>query len=232
MTSDQLSPEQRRRVGRHKSLVDRLARRMLHRLPRMSEDELRSVGYEALVHCGLRYDPAQGIPFAGFCYYRVRGAMIDAARRAMPELRRRSRAMRTLEATQALLERAHDREPVEGADPRTLRERVETAAEIIAQATTAVVLARVGSPDPEAVADGTATPDEALDFARLRDHVRRLIDEYDEDERAIISGLYYEGLSMTELGTRLGRDKSTVSRRHATLLRRLSRALQPGGSEG
>lgn len=233
MTAPRLTPEQQRRVERGTGMVDRLARSMVHRLSGVSEDELRSVGYEAMVGCSLRYDPAQGIPFRTFCNYRVRGAMIDAARRAMPAVRRRSRAMRTMVATQALLEQAQTQQPGPGPDPRTLRERVEAAAELIKQATAAVVLAHAGGADPERVIDPVrGDPERALDDVRTRAHVRRAIARCTEDEQAILRGLYDEGLSMTELGQRLGRNKSTISRRHAALLRRLSEQLREVGPGG
>lgn len=225
MTGERLNAEQRRRVERARPLVDQLARMMVHRLPRTHEDDLRSAGYEALVRCGLRYDPDQGTPFRAYSYYRIRGAMIDVARRATPAVRRRSRAMRALEATQSLLEQAHGREQGEGPDPRTLQQRVDTAADLIAQATAAVVLSRIGGPDPDAVADSTTPVDDAIDDVRIREHVKQLLARCSEEERAMIHALYDEGLSMSELGERMGRNKSTVSRRHAALLHRLSREL-------
>ena len=227
MTEERLSPTQRRRVERAHPLVDQLARLMVHRLPRISEDDLRSAGYEALVKSGLRYDPEHGVPFKAFSYYRVRGAMIDAARRATPAVRRRSRALRTLEATQALLEQAETTEHTEGPDPRTLQERVDAAAGIIAQATAAVVIARTGGPDPERVADDELrSADDAIDEGRVREHVRRALTRCSEDEQTMIHALYHEGLTMTELAERTGLNKSTVSRRHAALLRRLGRELR------
>lgn len=233
MSADRLTPQQQRRVERGTPLVDRMARVMVHRLSGVTEDELRSAGYEALVGCGLRYDPAQGIPFSAFCHYRIRGAMIDAARRAMPAVRRRSRALRTLEATQALLEQAQAQQGHGGPDPRTLQQRVDAAAELIRQATAAVVLAQAGGADPERVHDPKGKdPERIIDDDRTRQHVRRAIDQCTEEERVIIQGLYEEGLSMTELGQRLGRNKSTISRRHAALLRRLSETLRGLGSAG
>lgn len=227
MTEERLNSDQRRRVERAYPVVDQLARVMVHRLPRITEDELRSAGYEALVKSGLRYEPEHGVPFKAFSYYRVRGAMIDAARRATPAVRRRSRALRTMEATQALLEQAEAKEHMEGPDPRTLQERVDTAAGIIAQATAAVVLARCGGPDPERVVDDEMrSAEDALDDERVREHVRRALAGCSEDEQTMIHALYNEGLTMTEFGERTGWNKSTISRRHATLLRRLGRELR------
>lgn len=227
MSPSILSAEQRARVEKAHPMVDRLARMMAPRLARMSEDDLRSIGYEALVGCGLRYDPAMGSSFTTFSYHRVRGAMIDAARRAVPGLRRRSRALRALETTQALLERAQKREQGDGPDPRSLEERVKVVADLVAQATTAVMLSSSTAKDPETVADGrTSDLDTALDDARLKAKLRRVLDRScNEEERALIQALYIDGTSMTDLAKAMGCNKSTVSRRHGALLKRLSDAM-------
>jgi RNA polymerase sigma factor FliA len=234
VTLARLTPEQRLRVERGKPMVDQLARMLARRLARISEDDLRSAGYEALVKCGLRYDPSQVASFRAYSYHRVRGAMIDAARRAVPGLRRRSRALRTMQATQALLEQAERREGTDGPDPRTLQERVAAAAELVALATAAVVLSRVGGPDPEGVPDEAFDPpEEVIHDARLRAHVRHTLDRCcSEDERALLKAIYDEGLTMTELGARVGRNKSTISRRHAALLQRLGKQLRVTPTSG
>lgn len=225
MTS--LTPEQRHRVERGKPLVDQLARMLAQRLARVTEDELRSAGYEALVKCGLRYDPANGASFRTYSFHRVRGAMLDAARRSVPGLRQRSRALRTLQATQSMLEQAERRETSDGPETRTLQERVAVVAELVAQATAVVVLSQ-SIRDPEKVADdGSGDPEAVVLDVQLRDHVRHtLVRCCSEDERALLQALYDEGLTMTELGQRLGVNKSTISRRHATILRRLAEALR------
>lgn len=217
-----LSPEQRRRVERCKPLVDRLAGMLTRRLARVTEDDLRSAGYEALVKCGLRYDPTIGSSFRAFSFHRVRGAMIDTARKAVPGLRQRGRALRALQATQALLEQETDDETTKGADPRTLNERVAAAADLVAQTTAAVVLSGLVG-DPEGMDDdGFGDPESRVHDEHLREHVRRtLLRCCNDEERTLLTALYDEGLTMTELSERMSCSKSTISRRHATILRRL-----------
>jgi RNA polymerase sigma factor for flagellar operon FliA len=234
VTLTRLSPEQRLRVERGKPLVDKLARMLARRLARITEDELRSAGYEALVKCGLRYDPTQAASFRTYAFHRVRGAMIDAARRSVPGLRQRGRALRAMQASQALLEQVEQRELPGGPDPRTLAERVAAAADLVAQTTAAVVLSRLSTPDPEEVADeAVGEPEEVLHDTRLREHLRSTLERCcTEDERSMIVAIYEEGLTMTELGERLGRNKSTISRRHAALLKRIAVELRIDGAPG
>ena len=206
-------------------MVDHLARSIAPRVTRIGEDELRSIGYEALVRCSQRYDPELGGSFRTFAHHRVRGAMIDASRRAVPGLRQRTRALRALEATQEMLERVRRGEGGDGADPRRLEQRVAEVAELVAQTTAVVMLVSSQTRDPEAIA-GThpSDLDAALDDAKVRERVQGAIDRYcTESEREVVRGLYEDDLSMSELGERLGVHKSTVSRRHAEALRKLSK---------
>jgi RNA polymerase sigma factor for flagellar operon FliA len=207
--------------------VGALVRALAPMMPHVSEDELQSAGYEGLIEAAMRYDPSIGVPFASYAHFRVRGAMIDAARRAEPALRRRTRALAALQATQALLQ--HQDRAMPGGDvvdPRSLRERVAAAAELVAQATAAVLLSRLGSTDP----DELAAPDTDVEDRILRDEERaalaRLLAESDTDERRMIEALYFEGRSMQDYARSLGVAKSTVSRQHARLLERLSLAMR------
>jgi RNA polymerase sigma factor for flagellar operon FliA len=221
-----LSAAQTRLVESCIAKVARLAKQLSPRMPHASIEELRSAGYEGLVQAALRYDPACGVPFAAFAHYRVRGAMIDAARRAAPEIRRRSRAMRALHATQALLEHAeHSRASPEVGDPRTLRERVAAAAELVAQTTAAVLLTKIAPEDPEEVGDPDADIEAQLAQAEVIAALRKAVAGCNPEERALIDALYVQGLTMHEYGEQLGKNVSTISRHHAKVIARLTREL-------
>lgn len=225
--TEQLTDAQRRRAEAHAPRVASLARALASRMSHASIDELQSAGYEGLVQAALRYDPESGVPFGAFAHYRIRGAMVDFARRASPAIRRRSRALRALETSQALLEQANRGMPPSGEiDPRTLRERVAAAADIVAQTTAAVVLAKAAPEDPDAVADGTHDAEEAVLANELREQLRIVLRGCDEEERALIDALYTRGLTMGEYAKQLGKNKSTISRQHARMLDRLGKRMR------
>lgn len=209
-------------VPRVQTLARSLARDVLH----LSVDELESAGYEGLVEAALRYNPETGVPFPIYAHYRARGAMIDAARRAAPSLRQRRRAIRALEATQALLEHTERSQPrPDQVDPRTLRERVQAAAEVVARATMAVALSRMQPRDPDTL-EGADDPETLL----LRDDASRTLqeelDRLDPRDRELIEALHLRGLSTAEYAETLGRNKSSVSRRQKRILGVLARRLQ------
>jgi DNA-directed RNA polymerase specialized sigma subunit len=59
-------------------MVRRMASRYTH--TGLGSDDAVGVGAVALVEAARRYDHRRGVPFAGFAFFRVRGAMRDACR--------------------------------------------------------------------------------------------------------------------------------------------------------
>lgn len=202
-----LSAEQRGWVEAFAPRVALIARG-LRRTIDLPCDELESAGFEALARAALRYDPSTGTPFAAYAYYRVRGAMLDAARNAFPDHRRARRILHEMQVTQELAE-ARLR-PAD--DPRNLYERAVEAEALIQEVTAATLLSRMFG------GDGDDDPD-------LRIALSGAVGRLAADERAMIDAVYLRGASLSEHAAALGTSVSTVSRRHQRLLRRLGDLL-------
>jgi RNA polymerase sigma factor for flagellar operon FliA len=59
--------------------------------------------------------------------------------------------------------------------------------------------------------------------------LHELIDALPSESRELIRAAYFEGLTLTEAGQRLGIGKAWASRLHARALKRLARALRLAG---
>ena len=223
-----LTAEQRRRVEAAAPRVSRLARAIAPTMPQVGVDDLISAGNEGLVRAALRYDPGSGVPFIGFAHYRIRGAMIDCARRATPAVRRRTRAMRAMETTQSLLEQAQrEQVALDAKTARSLQERVQAAADIVAQTTAAILFTKLAKVEPDRVAaKGAPDAEQTLLGSELRALLHEAVDTCTDSDRALIDALYFDGESMRAYAQRTGKSVSTVSRRHTRLLRRLSSHLR------
>lgn len=219
-----LTAEQRRRVEATAARVGRLARAIAPTMPQVSVDDLISAGNEGLVRAALRYDPASEVPFTGFAHYRIRGAMIDCARRTTPAVRRRTRAMQTMATTQSLLEQAQrEQVALDAKTARSLQERVQAAADIVAQTTAAILFSKLAKVEPDRVAaKGAPDAEQTLLGAELRGLLHEAVDSCGDGDRALIDALYFDGESMRAYAQRTGKSVSTVSRRHTRLIRRLS----------
>lgn len=226
MGADKLSATQRLWIESAMPRVEQMARHFAPRL-RQPVDDLRSAGYEALVQAAQRYDPAEGTSFKAYVHPRVRGAMIDAARRYRPEIRRQARALRNLETSQALLEESMRAQPPRDAvDPRTLQERVAAAAEIVAKTTAAVVLSRLPPPDPDTVPASAEDAESQLLRGESSRAVREELAACPAEDRELLDALYLQGRSMAEYADMIGKNKSTVSRHHSRALGRLAARLR------
>jgi len=223
MGASGLTDQQRRWIEESLPLVLRLAAVLERQVSHLSKDELVSAGHEGLTLAALRYDPGAGVPFAAYALHRIRGAMLDAARRAVPSIRQRTRALRVLQATQSLLEDAQRRGLAHEAD--SLKSRVESAQELVMQATTAVLVSRLAPEDPDSVQDARGAENELLD-AETRAKIRAALEACRAEDRALIESLYFEGLSMKELAAKRGKSASTISRQHARVLTRLAKHLR------
>lgn len=97
---------ERELVVQYGPLVQRVARRMLRRLPNyqitVDLDDLISIGMMGLFEAHAKYDPEVGQRFESFAEYRVRGAMLD-------ELRRRDFFPRRLRAKANALRQAEEK---------------------------------------------------------------------------------------------------------------------------
>lgn len=88
-------------VEEHGALVRTVARRIFCRLPQSArgfeEEDLVSVGVIGLLDAWSRYEPRDGVSFASFAEFRIKGAILDEIRRQdfMPRrLRAKANALR------------------------------------------------------------------------------------------------------------------------------------------
>src|SRR5215470_1474524 len=71
-----LTPEQRQLVDKHIELVDKAVGSLSSAQRRLMDDEeLRGWGREALVEAAQSFDPDRKVPFPGFAWIRVTGAL-------------------------------------------------------------------------------------------------------------------------------------------------------------
>lgn len=227
--SPPLTEAQAARVERHTGLVRDVARRVARNagVRLLSTDELESIGNEALVQAAMRYDPNNPASFATFAHYRVYGAMIDAIRKRTPERRHQQRALVRLATSQDLLAQAAEDQATRRSTGQqlTLEQRVELARELVRKASITV---RLSEPDPrgfETVVDEQADPEQLLLAADQRRRMWSLVAELDTHERDLIDAIYMQGRTMKDYAEAIGTSISTVSRRHARIVGRLSKRM-------
>jgi RNA polymerase sigma factor for flagellar operon FliA len=188
-------------------------------------DELVAYGTRGLVEAAGRFDPARGVAFTTFSYYRIRGAIFDGLRETgwLP----RSVYARFSRASNDLLENHTARENAAEKGERSTEQVVEDLNQSLDQLATIFVTSLDAERQGE-VAD-TATPDseETVSQKQLGEHVRKALSSLPDREREILDLYYYEGLNLVEIGKRLGSSKSWTSRLHARAIKLLASAMAP-----
>src|SRR5262245_19466463 len=117
------APEREALIAKHTAYARSLALEIVQHLPPwVVREDAVAVGTEGLVEAANRYNPARGVLFSTFAYYRIRGAVYDYIRKLAsndPYLRSRMSASAAVddlvESTLAAQTRAPGDGPAEAA---------------------------------------------------------------------------------------------------------------------
>ena len=185
-------------------LVGKLAARVP---PGVDIENLESAGLLGLVEAAQRFDASRGVDFKAFAALRVRGAIIDEARRNSPLPQELLQNVKLVSKAQEKLTPPITIEALAAVTGLT--------ADQVLDALTAIPLTQMKSLDPNAEelsrvsSDASATEMERDDERRL---LADAISSLPERERLIVTLYYKEDLRLKEIGEMLGLSESRVSR--------------------
>ena len=185
-------------------LVGKLAARVP---PGVDVDNLESAGLLGLVEAATRFDPSRGVDFKAFAALRVRGAIIDEARRNSPLPQELLRNVKLVSKAQEQLTPPITIEALSAASGLTTDQ--------VLDALMAIPLTQVKSLDPAAEELSRITADtSSTDMERDEDRqlLADAITSLPERERLIVTLYYKEDLRLKEIGEILGLSESRVSR--------------------
>ena len=223
-----------RLVEEHLDLAHRVAAIVHRRVKDHVElDELFSLAAAGLAEAALRYEPAQGVAFRTFAWYRVHGAVIDGLRKATHLPRRVWRTLVALRAASEYLENQGDKAQgarAQGAAAPTTAQALGQIKDALHAIRTMYVTSIADVAEVDQPHDPTMPADEGIDHQRLTARMVRALGALPERERALVTKHYYEGKNLLEAGAELGISKSWASRLHAQAVDRLRAALDDDGS--
>lgn len=225
------SPEVLALVHSHLELVKKIASAMWHCVERfVAFDELDSAGREGLLLAARRYDSSRGVPFHVYANYRIRGAMVDAIRKATPLSRRDYERLLAIDVANLVSEGealfAFSEQTAELSDIEAEDYLDEHLASIVTATVAATAAQR--SADARLMRDGDfqRTPEEAYSEAELLALIRRSLVELDEVEGKIVELVYFEGLNLEQVGKALHMGRPWACRLHTRAMERLTRLLR------
>jgi RNA polymerase sigma factor for flagellar operon FliA len=212
-------------------LVKHVARRVFSALSHHVEiGDLEGWGAVGLLDAIDRYEASRGAQFATFAVHRIRGAIYDGIRQvdwAPRSLRRRERE---IQSNFARLCGEHGREPTESEEAGALGVAVEilrSAKGQISNAHVASLESRVRDGrygDGRDALEPSDPADEPLEACIARETslaLQAMLRSLDERERTVTALSFAEGLTLAEIGARLGVTESRVCQIRASAIRRL-----------
>lgn len=172
-------------------------------------DDLMSYGFRGLLDAHERFDPNNASSFANYAYYRIRGSILDGCRKEGWLTRRRSKEeAEKLSALNQYLDNAYEIE-ANAPRPGSFSEALDRVDNLVSSAATILMV-------KEAELEETLIVDEPQTRGRELDDKRKMLkaglDSLDETEYEVVRRFYFEGESMTDIGSDLGYSKSWVSR--------------------
>ncbi len=204
-----LSPEQQALVVSNARVAQLVTRRGAYKYRNLlSQDEIEQVAQLALVKAAMTYQRETGVPFSGFAWSHVVGAVIRHA-----DQERRARQLRA--ALDKFMKLATRQGSVLTDTPETVR------VEAIEQLQCALIATTLGM-----VADAREGTDEPLIRRETIDAVVQAVAELDEEQRMVVEQIYFEDQQLKQVAAALGWTVITTRRRHQAALTELARKIR------
>jgi RNA polymerase sigma factor for flagellar operon FliA len=211
------------RIEAHQPLVISLATQIHKRLPRfITYEDILSYGQVGLAQASRTYQPQPGTKFSSYAYYRIKGAIYDGIARMNWTTRAEYRKYKAMQmANSAVSENSQDSGSSEPeSDAKWFSRNVESLAMVY-------VFSSADSDDPienQLLGDGVA-PDEAAENNELCQKLHEAVEKLPDDEKKLVTMTYFQGQSLAEAASQLGKSRSWGSRTHAKILKTLGADL-------
>lgn len=218
-------------VIKHGELVKRIAYHVVSRLPSHIEvDDLIQAGMIGLLNAAQNYSPTKGANFETYAGIRIRGAMLDEARRSNWTPRSTFRNAKQVSQAIRAIENRTGRDARAQEIAETLGVSLEEYHRMVESAASSRILSYeqlAGDPErasmlPEAPEDG---PESVLEEDQFREAVGAAVAALPERERLVLSLYYDQELNLKEIGQVLEVSESRVCQIHGQAVLRVRSRL-------
>lgn len=221
-------------IEQYLPLVDYVVNRLAVGLPRnVARDDLSSHGVMGLIDAIEKFDPGRGLQFETYASWRIRGSIIDGLRQSDWVPRSVREKAKKLEEAYQTLEQQYLRS-VSDEEICAYLGLSEQEFQHMLQDVSITTICSLEDPikDEEAetriqlLIDSKAKkPEDAVHHIYLREELAKAIDKLTAKERTVVSLLYYEDLSLTEIAEVMSLTPSRISQLHSKAMMRLRGSL-------
>jgi RNA polymerase sigma factor for flagellar operon FliA len=222
-------------IQRHLPLVKFIVERMVTQVPAyMTRDEITSSAMLGLIDAAGRFDAGRGILFKTFAEQRIRGAILDEARRMDWFSRGLREKQGRIAETIDRLEQTFGRSPEEDEVAKAMNLSLDDYRQMLGEVNHLGCISLQETLDGtetnqtflDCLIDQTAEPADArLEKAQLTQLLAKRLEKLSEKERLVISLYYYEELSQKEISQVLGLTEGRISQLHSQALVKLKVGL-------
>jgi len=218
-------------VIRHGELVKRIAYHVVSRQPAHIEvDDLIQAGMIGLLNAAQNFTPTKGANFETYAGIRIRGAMLDEARRSNWTPRSTFRNAKQVSLAIRSIENRTGRDAKGQEIAETLGVSIEEYHRMVESAASSRILSYeqlAGDPErasmlPDAPEDG---PETMLEEDQFREALAEAISSLPERERLVLSLYYDRELNLREIGAILEVSESRVCQIHGQAVLRVRSRL-------
>jgi len=218
-------------VIRHGELVKRIAYHVVSRLPAHIEvDDLIQAGMIGLLNAAQNFTPTKGANFETYAGIRIRGAMLDEARRSNWTPRSTFRNAKQVSLAIRSIENRTGRDAKGQEIAETLGVSIEEYHRMVESAASSRILSYeqlAGDPErasmlPDAPDDG---PETMLEEDQFREALAEAIASLPERERLVLALYYDRELNLREIGAILEVSESRVCQIHGQAVLRVRARL-------
>jgi RNA polymerase sigma factor FliA len=188
--------------------------------PDLEKKDIQGWAELGLVEAANSFDPGRGVQFKTFAYYRIRGAIYDGLRKMGWYPKGQYRQMRfEIAANEYLKDASSGSSGAASAEAQLLNLKHLTA-----NLATCYMLSLEAMPQ-EPVDQNLVSAEQAVVVAEQSRNLRRSLSQLPETNRQILEHCYFQGLTLEQIGHKLGLSKSWVCRLHAKSLEMLRKKL-------
>ncbi|MDQ0090599.1 RNA polymerase sigma factor for flagellar operon FliA [Paenibacillus anaericanus] len=222
-------------IEKYLPIVDYVSGRLAVGLPKnVSKDDLSSNGVMGLIDAVEKFDYKRGLQFETYASWRVRGAILDGLRQGDWVPRSVREKSKKLEEGYQQLEQRYLRSVTDSEMSEYLNISVREFQSML-QEVAVMTLCSLEDPIREEESETRLTllvdekaknPDHKVREFYLKDSLTKGIEKLTEKERTVVSLLYYEDLSLSEIAEVMSLSPSRISQLHSKAILRLRGSLE------
>ncbi|MFD0824945.1 sigma-70 family RNA polymerase sigma factor [Neobacillus sp. M.A.Huq-85] len=230
-------------VKQYMYLVEQMANRMSQSIPQriIPKEDLIGLGYIGLIEAINKFDYSKGYQFETYGLWRIKGAMLDGIRQMDWVPRGVREKAKKLNLALRHLEQTLMKSPSEEELSKYLDISIEEVDQVMAALSLSTLISlnepvnafedegKQQSRLDQLSDENSISQERQMQMGEFKKLMAECIDKMPENERLVITLLYYEGLTQIEIADIMNLTKGRISQIHSRAILRLRQSFEAKG---